>query len=377
MSDITTERISTVVVGGGQAGLSVGYHLSRRGQEFAILDASQRVGDAWRNRWDSLRLFTPARYDGLDGMPFDAPPHYFPSKDEMADYLEAYAKQFELPVRSGVRVDGLSKSNGRFILATSEGGIEADNVVVAMSGWQRPHVPSAATELSSDIAQLHSAEYRSPDQLRAGDVLVIGAGNSGAEIALEIARGHRTYLAGPNTGQIPFSIEGPAGKVLVPFVLRVVFHRILTTSTPMGRRARPKKLSHGEPLIRTKAKALSAAGVQRVPRFIGTRGGLPLLEDEQVLDVASVIWCTGFDGSYPWINLPVFTHGKPNHDRGIVPDEPGLFFVGLKFLYSMSSSQIHGVGRDAARIADAIARRRPQEPGAKKQGAGVATMPSV
>jgi putative flavoprotein involved in K+ transport len=122
MSDITTERISTVVVGGGQAGLSVGYHLSRRGQEFAILDASQRVGDAWRNRWDSLRLFTPARYDGLDGMPFDAPPHYFPSKDEMADYLEAYAKQFELPVRSGVRVDGMSKSNGRFILATSEGG---------------------------------------------------------------------------------------------------------------------------------------------------------------------------------------------------------------------------------------------------------------
>jgi putative flavoprotein involved in K+ transport len=145
----------------------------------------------------------------------------------------------------------------------------------------------------------------------------------------------------------------------------------------MGRRARPKKLSHGEPLIRTKAKALSAAGVQRVPRFIGTRDGLPLLEDKQVLDVANVIWCTGFDGSYPWINLPVFTDGKPNHDRGTVDDEPGLFFVGLKFLYSMSSSQIHGVGRDAARIADAIARRRPQEPGARKQGAGVATMSSV
>jgi putative flavoprotein involved in K+ transport len=360
VSNLSTEEINTIIIGGGQSGLSVGYHLLRRGQEFAILDASRRVGDSWRNRWDSLRLFTPARYNGLDGMPFDAPPHYFPSKNEMADYLEAYAKSFGLPVQNGVRVETVTKRNGRFIVTTSDRKFEADNVVVAMSGWQQPLVPSAATELSSDIVQLHSADYRNPEQLREGDVLVVGAGNSGAEIAIEVGRDHRTFVAGPDTGHVPFRIEGLTWKVLVPFVLRVLFHRILTTSTPIGRRVRPKKLSHGEPLIRTKPKDLSAAGIERVPRFIGARGGLPLLENDQVVDVTNVIWCTGFDGGFSWIKLPVIGDGKPNHNRGVAEDEPGLYFVGLKFLYSMSSSQIHGVGRDAARIAELIARRHPQ-----------------
>ena len=356
MSDFDTERIDTIIVGGGQAGLSVGYHLAKRGQPFVILDSSQRVGDSWRNRWDSLRLFTPARYNGLDGMPFPAAPHYFPTKDEMADYLKAYSERFDLPVRKGARVNAVTKRNGRFLVTTADRRFEADNVVVAMSSWQQPRVPAA--ELAPEILQLHSAEYRNPAQLRDGDVLVVGAGNSGAEIALEVAREHRTLLSGPDTGHVPFRIEGSLGRLLVPFVLRVLFHRVLSTSTPMGRRARPKMVSRGEPLVRTKPKDLSAAGVERVPRLTGTRDGLPVLLDDRVVDVANVIWCTGFDGGFSWIELPIFVDGKPNHERGVVEAEPGLYFVGLKFLHSVSSAQIHGVGRDAARIAELIATRR-------------------
>jgi putative flavoprotein involved in K+ transport len=357
MNDESLQRVPTVVIGGGQAGLSVGYHLARRGHPFVILDANQRVGDAWRNRWDSLRLFTPARYNGLDGVPFPAAPHYFPTKDEMADYLEAYAKRFDLPVRNGVRVTAVARRNGGFLVTTTDQRFEAQNVVVAMSSWQQPRVPAAAAELAPEILQLNSAEYRSPAQLRDGDVLVVGAGNSGAEIALEVARDHRTFLSGPDTGHVPFRIEGLLGTILVPFVFRVLFHRVLTTSTPMGRRARPRMISRGEPLVRTKPKDLIAAGVERVPRLTGTRDGLPVLQDERVVDVANVIWCAGFDAGFSWIRLLSMADGIPNHTRGVVDTEPGLYFVGLKFLHSVSSAQIHGVGRDAARIAKMIATR--------------------
>lgn len=254
MNDVASERIDTIVIGGGQAGLSVGYHLAHRGVPFVILDDNPRVGDSWRNRWDSLRLFTPARYDGLDGMPFPAPPHYFPTKDEMADYLEAYAKRFGLQIRNGARVEALVKSNGRFVVTTADRRFEALNVVVAMAGWQRPRIPAAGAGLAPEIVQLHSGEYRHSGQLREGDVLVVGAGNSGAEIALEVAAEHHTYLSGPDTGHVPFRVERYLGRLLVPIVLRVIFHRVLTTSTPMGRKARPKMLAKGEPLVRTKPK---------------------------------------------------------------------------------------------------------------------------
>jgi putative flavoprotein involved in K+ transport len=355
-----SERIDTIVIGGGQAGLSVGYHLARRGVPFVVLDAHPRIGDSWRNRWDSLRLFTPARYDGLDGMPFPARPHYFPTKDEMADYLEAYAERFELPVRSRARVEGLSKAAGGFVVTTADQRFEARNVVVAMASWQQPSVPRAAAALAPETVQLHSSEYRHPGQLRDGDVLVVGAGNSGAEIALELAAHRRTYLSGPDTGHVPFRIEGALGRLLVPVVFRVIFHRVLTTNTPMGRRARPKMLAKGEPLVRAKPKVLAAAGVERIPRLTGTRDGQPVVGDDRVLDVANVIWCTGFDGGFSWIELPVLGDGKPVHERGLVESEPGLYFVGLKFLHSVSSSQIHGVGRDADRIAGLIAARRDE-----------------
>jgi len=352
-------RVNTVVIGGGQAGLSVGYHLSQLGIPFVILDASRRIGDSWRHRWDSLRLFTPARHAGLDGMPFPAEPFSFPTKDEMADYLETYARHFELPVRSGVRVDRLSRLGDRFIVVAGRHRIEASNVVVAMGSYQRPRRPSFAGELRSTIVQLHSFEYRNLSQLHPGDVLVVGAGNSGAEIAIETVARHRTWMAGRETGHVPFRVDGLAARLgLSRLVLRVIFHRVLSIATPIGRRLRPRMLHRAAPLIRTKGKDLTAAGVLRVPRVAGVRNGLPLLEDGRVLDVANVVWCTGFDAAFSWIDLPVFgADGLPQHEAGVVASEPGLFFVGLPFLYAFSSEMIHGVGRDAARIAGAIAAR--------------------
>jgi putative flavoprotein involved in K+ transport len=353
------ERVQAVVIGAGQAGLSVGYHLARRGIRFVILEANALVGDSWRARWDSLRLFTPARYDGLVGMPFPAPGHRFPTKDEMADYLEAYAARFALPVRTGVRVTGVTREGDRYLLSAGDLRFEAEHVVVAMATYQEPRIPAFAGELAPDITRLHSREYRRPAQLRPGGVLVVGAGNSGAEIGLEAARaGHPTWLSGRETGQVPFRIDSMLSRlVLQPLLLRVVFHRLLTVDTPIGRRVRPKVIAGGAPLIRTKAKDLAAAGVRRVARTAGTRDGRPLLEDGTVLDVANVVWCTGFHPGFSWIDLPVLDEaGEPRHQRGLLPQEPGLSFVGLHFLYAMSSTMIHGVGRDAERIAEAVRR---------------------
>ena len=360
MNATHSERINTLVIGGGQAGLSIGYHLARRGVPFVIVDANRRVGDAWRKRWDSLRLFTPARFDGLPGMRFPGPRWAFPTKDEFADFLERYAERFELPVRSGVEVDRLSRNGDRFVAAAGDRRLEADNVVVAMSSWQRPRVPEFASELDPRILQLHVTDYRNPRQLQDGDALVVGAGNSGAEIALDLAGTHRVWLSGPDTGHLPFRPESAVARVLMPFIGRVIFHRVLTTSTPIGRRVRPKMLAKGDLLIRVKPKDLAAAEVERVPRTTGAEGGLPRLQDGRRVDVANVVWCSGFQPGFSWIDLPVFGPEEPNHDRGVVEAEPGLYFVGLRFLYSKSSEQIHGVGRDAARIAGIIADRREQ-----------------
>jgi putative flavoprotein involved in K+ transport len=353
------ESIETIVIGGGQAGLSVGYYLARLGRPFVILDANERTGDSWRNRWDSLLLFTPARINGLPGMRFPAPGGTFVTKDEVADYLEAYAARFALPIRRRTTVDRLTRDGDKFVVSAGIHRFEADNVVVAMANYQTPRVPHYARNLDPGIVQLHSHEYRNPSQLQDGGVLVVGAGNSGADIALEVARSHPTWMAGEESAHVPFRIETFVARHLLFRMVRFVGHRILTVDTPIGRKIRPKALASPAPLVRVKPKDLVAAGIERVPRVVGVRGGLPVIEGERYLDVANVIWCTGYRPGFSWIDLPVLgDRGEPRHDRGIVPGEPGLYFVGLRFLYAATSDTITGVQRDARRIAKHVASPR-------------------
>ena len=359
---LTTRRVHTVVIGAGQAGLAVGYYLAQRGFTFVILEANERVGDAWRQRWDSLRLFTSARYDGLPGMPFPSHWRSFPTKDEMADYLEAYARHFKLPIYTGTRVERLRKEGETYVVESGGLRIEAENVVVAMANYQQPKVPAFAAELASNVRQLHSRDYRNPRQLAAGPVLVVGAGNSGAEIALDITRSERerqVILSGRHPGNVPFRNDSTFAEWIVkPILLRFIFHRVFTIETPIGRKLRPKMVGRGAPLIRVKPAELDAARIERVARVSGVREGRPLLADGRTLDVSNVIWCTGYTPGLSWIDLPILRDdGEPDHRGGIVPSEPGLFFVGLHFLYAMSSAMVQGAGRDAKRIVDAIAAR--------------------
>lgn len=368
-----SERYETIVIGGGQAGLATGYYLQEQGNDFIILDASERIGDAWRHRWDSLRLFTEARYNGLPGMSFPAPPHSFPTKDEVADYLETYASRFGLPVELGVRVDGLERNGEGFLVSAGDRQFEAENVVVAMASYQVPKVPNFANELADDVVQLHSSDYRSPEQLQDGGVLIVGAGNSGAEISMDVADSHPTWLSGRDVGTVPYRPDSWFGRhVGEPFVTRVLFHRIFTTGTPIGRRLRPKMLSQTGPVVRVRPRDLAAAGIERVPRTVGVQKGRPVVGDDRVLDVANVIWCTGYRPDFSWVHLPVFDDEvapkEPVHERGIVPNEPGLYFVGLFFLYGLTSSLLGGVGRDAKYVVEHIASRpsRKQSPGKSK-----------
>jgi putative flavoprotein involved in K+ transport len=356
------ERFETVIVGGGQAGLALGHHLARRRRSFVILDANEQVGDSWRNRWDSLTLFSPARYDGLPGTPFPAPGWSFPTREEFADYLRDYAARWELPVRSGVTVRRLWHDGERYVVDAGDRRFEAANVVVAAGYDRLPTIPPYAAALDPRIVQLNAVDYRSPGQLRDGDVLVVGAGNSGADIALELATTHRVLLAGRHPGQLPWRIERRPARLFTPLVL-FAFRHVLTVRTPMGRALRPRALAHSGPLFRVKSADLAAAGVERVPRTVDVRNGLPLLADGREVEVANVVWCTGFRPDTSWIDLPVFNaDGEPAQRRGVVDGQPGLYFLGRLFQYALASSMIQGVGRDAAYIADHIAARagRPQ-----------------
>ena len=265
-SSKSTEEFDTVVIGGGQAGLAVGYYLKKRGRSFVILDANDRIGGSWRTRtWNSLRLFTPARYDGLPGWGYPGPGWSYPTAKELADYLEAYALRFDLPVRIATAVKRLAKEGERYVVDCGERRFVADNVVVATGFYGTPSVPDFASELDPRIVQMHSSEYRDPSQLRPGGVLLVGAGNSGADIGMEVSATHRTWLSGRDKGQIPFRIEHPLRRVVLPVLWFVASH-VLTMKTPLGRKARPHVLEGGAPRIRVKSQDLLGAGVECVAK---------------------------------------------------------------------------------------------------------------
>jgi putative flavoprotein involved in K+ transport len=347
-----TERYGTIVIGAGQAGLAVGHHLAARDLDFLILDAEARVGDTWRRRWDSLRLFTPAKYSGLPGMPFPAPPAHLPDKDEVADYLERYAERFDLPVRSDSRVESVAWDGERYVVRAAGQRFEADNVVVATGPLQRPRIPDVAGRLAPDIHQLHSSQYRTPFGLPDGPVLVVGAGNSGAQIALELARYRKVWLAGRDTGHLPRRL---LGRDLFDWIWPVM--RRFTLDTRIGRRMRAGARSGGDSLIGIPEATLTAAGVVRVGRVTGERDGQPVCGGE-VIRPSVIVWCTGFAPDYRWIDLPVFDEGgEPRQRRGAAIGAPGLYFLGLRFMHRMNSSLVGGVGADAEYVAEEVARR--------------------
>jgi putative flavoprotein involved in K+ transport len=358
MSNGTRQPVDTLVIGGGQAGLAVGYHLNRHGIPFHIVDANKRTGDAWRNRWDSLRLFTPNRFNSLPGYAIEGDDWGFPTKDEAADYLDSYAKHFEFPIAHQVRVERLARDGDKFIASAGDTTFEADNVIVAMASYQVSKTPLFASELDSSIFQIHIGDYENPDQLKDGAVLVVGLGNSGAEVAKELVADHHVWLSGEPTAVQPFRPEKLSGRILMPIV-GPILNGILNTNTPMGRKARSKMLHKAMPLMRVKPKDLVAAGVRRVGRTTGVVDGYPQLDDGTVLDVANVVWCTGFGPGFSWIDVDVFDdHGDVVHHRGIIEKVPGLYFVGLKFQYSVLSDTLLAVGRDAGYVVDHLVSHR-------------------
>jgi putative flavoprotein involved in K+ transport len=346
------EKQQVVIVGAGQAGLATAFELARCGVGFAVLEAGDRIGDQWRRRWDSLRLFTPARHDALPGSRFPSPPDSFPGKDEMADYLVAYARDARLPVRTGVRALSLERGDSSYMLDTTAGTLEAEHVVVA-TGYQLPKLPAFAAGIDPNVRQLHASQYRNPSQLT-GDVLVVGAGTSGVEIAIESARaGYHTVLAGRGTGEIPRIFYAFKGKVFWFYA-----NRIASVRTPIGRRMKPLVLTHGAPLIRVKMRDAIAAGVERAPRIEGVENGVPVCEGGRPVHADSIVWCTGFGRDYSWIQFPVAgPDGYPRHTAGVAEGEHGLYFVGLPYQTRLASGLIGGVGEDARSVAQVIAGR--------------------
>jgi putative flavoprotein involved in K+ transport len=349
------ESYQTIVIGGGQAGLAVGHFLALQDENFIILDKNLSTGEAWRSRWESLRLFTPSQFDGLPGMPFLKPKNYFPSKDEVADYLEEYARHFNLPVRHSVKVESLSLNGQNYQISAGAARYNARNVIIATGPYQLPHIPSFAKVLNPGIQQLHSSNYLNSKQILAKSVLVVGAGNSGAEIAIELAKvGKQVWLAGRDVGRVP--ANGPLGKLFDGRLVWWFMTHILTLETPIGRKMLARLAHHGTPLGRAHREEIAGAGVILTPRMSGVQSGKPQLEDGRILPAEGVIWATGFKPDYRWIDLPIFDErGFPLHSRGSVQSMPGLYFIGLPFQIGLSSSLLGGVGKDAAYIAAQVA----------------------
>lgn len=354
----TPQAFDVVVVGGGQAGLAAGYFLARERQRFIILDGSPRTGTSWRDRWDSLRLFSPRQFDGLPGLPFPGPDNSFPLKDEVADYLESYVARFELPVRCNARVEKLRSRDGLYEVSAGGSRFAARNVIIANGPYRIPALPAFADQLDPSIQQMHSNAYHNPAQVSEDKVLVVGAGNSGAEIALELARhGRHVWVSGRDVGRLGIT-QSPLVHVFSGRPMVWLANHILTVNTPMGRRARKNFIGHGHPLGRARREDLVQAGIELVPRMAGVQSGKPLLEDGRALPAQRVIWATGYRPDYGWIDLPIFAaDGYPVHRRGVVEQAPGLYFLGLPFQTAITSSLLSGIGRDAGFIVRQITAR--------------------
>lgn len=351
---MTTTTIDTVVIGAGAAGLHTARLLAARGVEFEIIEAAARVGDSWRERYRSLRLFTPRRWAELPGMRLGIGFFEFPTGPGFADYLERCAATIGARVRLSTRVDRLSLTDGgRFRLALSTGDeVIAAHVIVAAGAHHRRILPPFAADLAPEIRSLHSLDYHGPEDLAPGAVLVVGAANSGTDIALEAAAsGHPTTIAGRHPGQVPVSIDTPIGNLMSSIFVRRL--RGLTMDTERGRRFAAMQRGHGVNLVRNHLADLAKAGVRRVGRVAGVDGdGRPVLEDGERMDAATVVWCTGSTPEFGWIDIPAAfdTDGWVAHERGLATHVPGLAFVGLPFQYSVASPTLMGMGRDAAYV---------------------------
>jgi putative flavoprotein involved in K+ transport len=340
------ERTEVVVVGGGQAGLAAGYYLKQGVIPFVILDAAPRGGQSWRERWDSLELFTPARYSALPGLPFPGDRERYPGKDEVADYLENYASEFALPVRHGARVTSLERAGGGYLLVTESGTFEARQVIVATGAYEQHYIPPIADRLGENVTQLHSDAYRNPEQIAAGDVLVIGAANSSAQIAKDLAPTHRVRLS--RGTRIPSLPRRLLGKDLHWYGENLG----LITAPLDSWRGRTQR---GDLLIGTSLRQLSRRhGVELFARTVEAQDRTVRFEDGRAVEVDAVVWATGFRSDYSWIQVPVVdARGGPRHRRGVT-DSAGLFFLGMHFQYSRGSSLIHWVKEDAAYIVNQV-----------------------
>jgi putative flavoprotein involved in K+ transport len=351
MNDITTtptEPIDVIVVGAGQAGLAIGHYLARCGLNFVLLEAGAEVGLSWRNRWDSLRLFSPAQYDSLPGMPFPAPADSHPSKDDVADYLATYAARLNLPVRVNSPVLRMHlDEDGLFVVATPTGVLSARQVVVATGPFQTPQVPALASQLNPHVQQVHSADYRNPGQVLGDRVLVVGAANSGLQIAAELAPTRSVSVA---VGSKPLALpQRIAGRDLFFWLARSGFFKVAATSR-LARRLRAR----GDLVIGTRNAQLRRAGVGFRPRLTGFTGGVAHFADGTTMDVDAVVWATGFASDYSWLEVPgVIVDGQVHHLDGVT-QAPGLYFLGLPWQTSRGSALLGFVGADAAALSARI-----------------------
>jgi putative flavoprotein involved in K+ transport len=348
------QRLDVVVVGGSQAGLAMAWHLARLGLRFVVLEAGAELGHTWRSRWDSLKLFTPAQYDALPGMAFPAPADTYPTKDPVADYLQAYAAAFDLPVRLNARATSLTRTDEGFEVQAGDQAYRARQVVVATGPFQVPFVPPMAAKLDPSVIQVHSADYRNPQALPDGPVLVVGGGNSGFQIAEELAATRTVDLS--IATKYPMLPQRRAGRDLFWWLTRLGLLRVTVDSRP-GRR-----MSRRDFVIGTNRRRLERAGVRFRPRLVDAEGRTVRFADHGLLeDVGVVVWATGYRPDYAWIQVPgVVREGHVVHRRGVT-QVPGLYFLGLSWQHTRGSALLGFVNDDAAYLAERIASRYQQD----------------